>query len=352
MTFLELTFYENTARAWLLAAAAALLAIAGLLAIRSVLAHRLRILAEALDATAYWFLIAVGIWAGTLVLVLPPALEVAIVTVVVLVLLVQTGLWISKGIEGWLASYTKRKIDEDPASVTTMRAVAFLGRMIAWSVILLVVLDNIGIDVTALVAGLGVGGIAVALAVQNVLGDLFASLSIVLDKPFVVGDFIIVGDLLGTVERVGLKTTRVRSLSGEQLIFSNSDLLSSRIRNFKRMFERRVVFSFGVIYQTPYDQLQAIPGMVREIIESQENTRFDRAHFAKYGDSSLDFEVVYYVLVPDYNAYMDIQQTINLELFRRFETLGIDFAYPTRTLFLEPATAHAATGKDAALPGG
>jgi small-conductance mechanosensitive channel len=174
----------------------------------------------------------------------------------------------------------------------------------------------------------------VALAIQNILGDLFASLSIVLDKPFVIGDFIIVGDLMGTVEKIGLKTTRVRSLSGEQLVFGNHDLLQSRIRNFKHLFERRILFSFGVIYQTPHDKLAAIPGMVREIIESLEDTRFDRAHFKEYGDFSLNFEVVYYVLKPDYNAYMDTQQAINLALYQRFQQAGIEFAYPTQTLFI------------------
>jgi small-conductance mechanosensitive channel len=202
-------------------------------------------------------------------------------------------------------------------------------------------LDNLGYNVSALLAGLGIGGIAVALALQNVLGDLFASLSITLDKPFVTGDFIIVGDLLGTVSHVGLKTTRVTSLSGEQLVFSNSDLLSSRIRNFKRMSERRVVFSFGVLYQTPVSQLEEIPAIVREIVESTDTTRFDRAHFKEFGDSAYLYEVVYYVREPDYNLYMDRQQQINLELCRRFEERGIEFAYPTRTLHLASDTGPA-----------
>jgi len=156
----------------------------------------------------------------------------------------------------------------------------------------------------------------------------------VLDKPFVIGDFIIVGDLLGVVEKIGLKTTRVRSLSGEQLIFSNSDLLNSRLRNFKRMQERRVPFEFGVIYQTTPDQLEAIPPLIQSIIEGVEGLRFDRAHFKSFGDSSYDFEVVYYINTPDYNAFMDAQQTINLALCRAFAKRRIDFAYPTRTLYL------------------
>jgi small-conductance mechanosensitive channel len=190
------------------------------------------------------------------------------------------------------------------------------------------------VDITALVAGLGIGGVAVALALQNILGDLFASLSIVMDKPFVVGDFLMVGDFLGSVEKIGLKTTRLRSLSGEQLVFSNTDLLGSRIRNFGRMFERRVVFNIGVTYDTPRDRLQLIPGIVREAVEAEKGTRFDRSHFSKYGDFSLNFENVYYVLSADFNQHMDVQQAIFYAIHRRFEEEGIAFAYPTQTLIV------------------
>src|SRR5690606_19496698 len=180
-----------------------------------------------------------------------------------------------------------------------------------------------GVDVTALVAGLGVGGIAVALAVQNILGDLFASVSIVLDKPFVVGEFIIVGSELGTVTKIGLKTTRLKSLGGEDISFANADLLNSRIRNFTRMRERRVVFSIGVTYNTPAKKLAEIPGMLRSIVEADERVRFDRAHFAEFGASSLNFEVVYNVLSPNFNLHMDVRQGFNLAIFERFEAEGI-----------------------------
>jgi small-conductance mechanosensitive channel len=233
------------------------------------------------------------------------------------------------------AVFKRERLETDPASVTTVSALGFVGKLVLWLVILLLALDNLGVDITGLIAGLGIGGIAIALAVQNILGDLFASLSIVLDKPFVIGDFIIVDNYLGTMEYIGLKTTRLKSLSGEQLVFSNSDLLTSGIRNFKRMYERRVVFTIEVVYQTPVEKLAAIPKMIREIIEKQEHTRFDRAHFKEYGPSSLDYEIVYYVRKPEYNVYMDIQQAINLEIFRRFEQEGIEFAYPTQTLFIQ-----------------
>ncbi len=201
-----------------------------------------------------------------------------------------------------------------------------------WVVFSLLMLQNLGVQVTALITGLGIGGIAIALAVQNVLGDLLASLSIIFDRPFEVGDFVIVGDLMGTVENVGLKTTRMTSLSGEQLVFNNSDLLSSRIRNYKRMRERRILFEIGVIYGTTKEQLEMIPDRVKAAVETQENTRFDRCHFKAFGDSALLFETVYYMLVPDYNAYMDTQQAINLQLYENLTSEGIEFAFPTQTI--------------------
>jgi len=203
-----------------------------------------------------------------------------------------------------------------------------------WSVVLLLFLDNLGINVTALVTGLGIGGIAIALALQNILGDLFASLSIILDKPFEIGDFIAVGELKGNVERIGIKTTRLRSLTGEQLVFSNSDLLSSRIQNFKRMFERRVSFQIGVTYETPLEKLEEISALLKQIVESKEKVRFDRAHFQSLGDFALIFEIVYFVSSSEYNVYMDIQQSINIEIMQKLSAIGVEFAYPTQKLFL------------------
>jgi small-conductance mechanosensitive channel len=201
-------------------------------------------------------------------------------------------------------------------------------RLTLWVVVLLLALDNLGVNVTALVAGLGIGGIAVALATQNILSDAFASLSIVLDRPFVVGDFIVVDSLMGRVEHIGLKTTRVRSPSGEEIIFANSELLKSRIRNYRGSYERRVVFSVGVTYETPHAKLARIPTNIREIIEAQEHARFERAHFAKLAESALIFEVVYYVLSSDETLFMDIQHAINLALYVRFQKDGVEFATP------------------------
>lgn len=262
------------------------------------------------------------------------------------IVLVQVAAWGSAAIGAWVARY-QRTHATDAEAVTGMRMVAFLLRFALYVVLLLLVMDNIpGVDITALLAGLGIGGIAVALAVQNILADLFASLSISLDKPFVIGDFIIVGDSMGTVEHIGLKTTRLRALGGEQLVFANDDLLRSRIRNFKRMTERRTLFTISVAYQTPEEQLAVIPGMLREIVEAQPEVRFDRAHFKAIGDYALVFEVVFYVLSPDYNRYMDVQQAINLAIYARFKQAGIAFAYPTQTLHVRASRQTQALRRD------
>ena len=211
---------------------------------------------------------------------------------------------------------------------------AWLARLMIWAATLLFVFDNLGINITAFVASLGIGGVAIALAAQSVLGDAFSSFAIFMDKPFQVGDFIIVGDLLGTMENVGFKTTRIRSLGGEQLIFSNSDLTSSRIKNYKRMRERRIVFSVGVVYQTPVEKVKAISPMIKRVIDEHQNARFDRAHFKSFGDFALIYEVVFYVLRPDYNTYMDVQQSINFRLMEEFQKAELEFAYPTQQLYV------------------
>lgn len=292
------------------------------------------------------FLLTAAIYAGTLFLTLPSMVTRVLEKIFIIALLLQVGRLASQAVKSALEQYRRQQLERNAEAVTMLSAVSFLLRMLLWTILLLMVLENFGVDITALVAGLGVGGVAVALAVQNILGDIFASFSIVLDKPFVIGDFIIVNDHMGTVEHVGLKTTRIRSLSGEQLVFSNQDLLSSRIRNYKRMYERRVVFSIGVLYQTPVEKLEMIPGIIRQIIEAQRPVRFDRAHFKEFGAYSLNFEIVYWVLNADYNLYMDIQQAINIALFKAFAREGIGFAYPTQSVFLQHGTDTDPTDKD------
>ncbi|MEO8382428.1 MAG: mechanosensitive ion channel family protein [Acidobacteriota bacterium] len=299
-------------------------------------------LLDVVRRTSVALLVFPAIFIGARVLELPPGTGSLLRTLMRLSLIAQGALWAAAVVDFLLRRYHRRRVESDPAAITTIRAFRFAALGGVWCIAVLVALDNTGVDITALVTGLGIGGVAIALAMQNILGDLFASLSIVLDKPFVVGDFIRSGDHMGTVEHIGLKTTRVRSLTGEQLVFSNADLLQSRIRNYKRMDERRIAFTIGVTYQTPAALLERIPGLVREIIERAGAVRVDRAHFAAFAASSYDFEFVYYVLSADYNVYMDVQQSINLAIVRAFERERIEFAYPTRTLFVQPAVVPAA----------
>ncbi|NTV74690.1 MAG: mechanosensitive ion channel [Holophaga sp.] len=336
----------NTAADWakaLLAAAAAL----GLLYLLKALATRRRrsgeppgspraCLAEAMDATRLPLLLALALWVGSRFLELPRPLDEALLHVALLAMLLQAGLWANRVVGCFLRDFLERR--EAHGEVTAMAApvLGLMARTALWSLVLLLVLDSFGVNLSTLVAGVGVGGVAVALAVQNILGDIFASLSIALDKPFVLGDFIIVDEVLGTVDRIGLKSTRIQSLSGEQIILANADLLKSRIRNFKRMRERRVLFTFAVTYQTAADALAALPGQLRDIIQAEPRTRFDRAHLREFGDSGLIFEVVYYVLDVDYNVYMDTQQAINFALLASLRAQGVGFAHPVRVMFPRP----------------
>lgn len=343
----EATYWGNTPERWLVAVGVFVGTLIVLRVVTRVVVARVRALSKRtgtrlddlaalfLEHTTLAFLALVALWAGALFVTLPTGVERAIRIVAILALLWQTGVWGNAVIAFVIAGYRERQLEKDAATVTTVSAFGFIGKLALWSTILLLALDNMGFQIKTLLAGLGVGGVAVALAVQNILGDLFASLSIVLDKPFVIGDFLIVGDHMGTVEQIGIKTTRLRSLSGEQLVFSNTDLLGSRIRNYGRMNERRVVFTVGVTYDTPPDVARGIPDTIRDILSTHEQVRVDRSHFKEFGDSALVFETVYYVSDPAYNVYMDIQQAVNLELMRRFEARGIEFAYPTRTVILQ-----------------
>lgn len=350
--FWNTVFWGNTITGWVIAAAIAVAVVGVLRIVAAVLANRLKklasvtqtdiddLVADLIDRTKQLFVLIVAVWTASLTLTLSDTAASRIRAVLILGALLQAAFWATAIVNYFLHRYRKKAIDEDPSVATALGAVGFLLRVGVWVITAMIALDTLGVDITALVAGLGVGGIAIALAVQSLLGDLFASISIVLDKPFVVGDFIIVGDATGTVENVGLKTTRIRSLSGEQLVIANSDLLSSRIRNYKRMQERRVLFEVGVVYGTEAAKLKQIPQTIRAAVESRDNTRFDRSHFKSFGDSALVFETVYFMTVPDYNSYMDTQQAINLELYERFEADGLEFAFPTQTIFLHRESAE------------
>lgn len=251
-------------------------------------------------------------------------------------LVVQVGLWLGSFLREFVARYAERKTTDRSALANAMSLVQIFINVAVWSIVALVLLSNMGMDVTALVAGLGVGGIAIGLAAQSIFADLFASLSIILDRPFMRGDFVVFGEHMGTIERIGIKSTRIRSLSGEQIVVSNSNLLQATIRNYQLLYERRIQFKLNVSHRTPVDKLAQIPGIVREAVTSRNKTRFDRGHLKELGDSALLFEFVYFVLDPDYNVYMDVHQEINLAILRAFETNDIDLAFPQPSVIVNP----------------
>jgi len=343
---LDRLFFGNSVTQWAIALGAALLVFFAALTARRMVRRYYRRFAktEELEVievplkvaarTSVLFLLVLSSFTAVSILSTPDKLQSIARTVVTIAVFWQIGLWVTTAALTWIELKRAASATTDRAAVGTLGIIGVVTRVAIWSVVLLLTLDNLGVDITALVAGLGIGGIAVALAVQNVLGDLLASLSITLDKPFVIGDFVIVGDFMGSVEYIGIKSTRLRSLSGEQIVMSNSDLLSSRLRNYGRMQERRVLFTIGVTYETPRDKVEAIPDIIRDIVAAQEGVRFDRCHFARFGAVSLDYEIVYYVLSADYNQYMDIQQRINFSLLAAFEQRGIEFAYPTQKLWV------------------
>src|SRR6056297_3079725 len=238
-----------------------------------------------------------------------------------------------------MEKYWEKK-QSNQAQDTVFTVSVFLVKLITWLIAVLFILDNLNIEIRGLITGLGIGGIAIAFAAQTILADIFSYFTIFLDRPFDIGDFIVIGDYKGAVEHIGIKTTRVRSLSGEQLVFSNNDLTNSRINNYKRMKRRRVNFDFGVVYDTPLVKLKKIPQIVKKIITEIEKTDFDRAHFSSYGEYSLIFQVVYYVEDSDYKVYMDLQEVINLKLKERFLSEGIKFAYPTHSLHIYDEHSH------------
>jgi len=345
--FLTLPLLQNSLVDWLLALLLTSAVLVALLAARHfVRRYYKKLLAtqktelievpmEVLSKTTTPFFLIVSVFVGLSTLAMGSRTALVLNSALTIAVFWQAGVWISAAASAWLERRRRFAPPTDRAITGSLGVIGFIVRVVIWALVLLLTLDNLGIDVTALVAGLGIGGIAVALAVQNILGDLFASLSITFDKPFLVGDFLIIDDFLGSVEYIGIKTTRLRSLGGEQIIISNANLLNSRMRNYGRMLERRVVFKTSISYDTPIDKIERIPAIIREIVQAQQDTRFDRSHFAMRSLSSFDFETVYYVLSPDYNRYMDVQQAINLRLHRELEAMGVEFATPVQKVFLE-----------------
>lgn len=346
MPWLDKLYAGNTSGSWLLALLVLLALFTVLEGLKNLLSRHVGaaasqtrsriddVLAETLRHTRAFFLFLISLYVASLSLRLGPVARRLVDMAALFALLLQLAIWGNAAIRAWIA---RAQPAQDLSRAAMVQSLGVAGRLLLWSLILLVALENVGVNVTALIAGLGVTGIAVALATQNILADLFASLSIMLDKPFVVGDTIAVDALSGVVEFIGIKTTRVRAGTGEQIVFSNADLLRSRIRNLNRMRERRVVFTIGVTYENAYERLLMIPAVVREVIECQPHTRFESCYFKEYRDFALNFEAAYIVDRPDPPTHLETQHAINLALFRRFHETGIEFA-------------HAATARTQVIP--
>ncbi|QHF02717.1 mechanosensitive ion channel [Pseudomonas asturiensis] len=314
-------------------------------------AHVSYIAVEVLSGTSNTLLLLASLLIGVGMLDLPERWLGRVSSLWFVVAALQVGLWANRAIALALYRYFARHSTTSTFQGSALATLSLWGaKVLLWATVLMAMLSNVGVNITAFVASLGVGGIAVALAVQNILGDVFASLSIAVDKPFEVGDFIVVGALSGTVEHVGLKTTRIRSLGGEQIVMANADMIGSTIQNYKRLEERRIVFDFRLTYDCSADQVREVPKKVEEIIRSQKNARFDRSHFRSFGETSLEFETVYIVLDPSYNVYMDVQQAINLDIMEAFADMDVRFAFPSRTVYvasLPPSRASQRTALEA-----
>lgn len=359
-------YLGNTLWQWTIAAGLALGVLFVLLLIRRAIRARYRKLAatpeteflelpfQIASRTTVLTITVASLLVGAQWLNLPASVNKALLTLFTIAIFWQIGLWATVAVIAGLERKQRATLATDAAAASSLGVIGFLARATIWSFVLLLTLDNLGIQIKPLLAGLGIGGIAVALAAQNILGDLFASLSITLDRPFVVGDSLQVDEFNGTVEYIGVKSTRLRSLSGEQIIMPNANLLSSRVRNNSRMSQRRVVLNISVDQQTELDRLQEIPGKLRELIESHQPIRFDRSHFAKIGASSFDFEAVYIVLTADYAKHMEILQDINLRLVEWFRKENIVLSTPQRVYYVDQQhgvqTSLDGSGGEKALP--
>lgn len=352
--FPHVEWFGNSLFAWVIAGAAAfagyVLAHGFALLLRSrldKLAERtgrpgVTIAASVASATRGWLLLLIAIVVALNFLQFPDPIPMALRLVAYALIGVQIAFWLTTLVVSWIKHATSRHGDK-PVNEVIIGILTWMIQFVIWVTLLLAVLSYGGVPITSFVASLGVGGIAVALAAQNVLSDLFASISIGLDEPFEVGDYIAFGNDQGTVVKVGVRSTRVRSLSGEELVVANSDLVKHLIHNYSRRSERRVLFTFRLPFDTPRDRIPEVVARVRGFIENEQPTRFDRGYLSGFGDSGLDFEFVYYVLDPAYNTYVDIQQSINLKMLEAWDELGIEFAVPARKVHASGAV-HTTVG--------
>src|ERR1700730_4663987 len=335
----------NSLTDWLVAGIVALAVWMGLWILRRLMAAHyqkhssaarpgaVRLLAYLIGNTTQLLFLGAALYAAQEILTLPGKAERAVNNVALMLVLVQIGLWAGLALRVYLEMKELERV-AGPEFAGSLGIINFIGRLVVWALLTLVALENFGVNITALLAGLGVGGVAVALALQNVLGDLFASLSIALDKPFVVGDTLVIDAYTGKVVQIGIKSTRLRSDTGEQIILSNADILKSRVRNFGRAQEQRALATIRVTYETPSDTLRKIPVLLESIVREHENARFERCHLKTLGDSALHFELSYFVQQPNLNPLLDLQQAVNFRIIDEFRRLGVQFDYPTQRVIL------------------
>jgi small-conductance mechanosensitive channel len=294
----------------------------------------IRLIAYLIGSTTQLFFFAVALDAAQASLTLPDRVQRIVANTALILILTQVGLWAGRAVRFYLEMKELER-GADRVFAGSLDIINFVARMLIWSLLILVALDNLGVNITALLAGLGVGGVAVALALQNVLGDLFASLSIALDKPFVIGDSLTIDTFIGKVEHIGIKTTRLRSESGEQIILSNADILKSRVRNFGRLSQLRILATIRLDYDTPTDKLKQLPKLLEDIVREHAQARFERCHLKTLGESSFQFELSYFVQQPNVNPMLDLQQAVNFRIIDELRRLGVEFAYPTQLVYLD-----------------
>src|ERR1700723_1264818 len=337
---------SNSISDWLIAGIVAVAVWSGLWILRQLIASRykkysvaqhrlpLRLIAYLAGNTRQFLFFAVALYAAQDSLPLPDRIQYIVSRFVLILFLLQAGLWAGRSVRFYLETKELER-GADQVFAGSLDIINFVARMLIWSLLVLVALDNLGVNITALLAGLGVGGVAVALALQNVLGDLFASLSIALDKPFVIGDNLTIDTFIGKVEHIGIKTTRLRSVSGEQIILSNADILKSRVRNFGRLSQQRILATIRLDFDTPTDKLKALPQVLENVVREHPQARFERCHLIPLGESSFQFELSYFVQQPAANPMLDLQQAVNFRIIDELRRLGVEFAYPAQLVFLE-----------------
>src|SRR5579883_1589459 len=339
--------YGNTLGDWIAAGLVALVVWTVLSVVRRIVAARARRFADSathptavrlvfylLGKTKQFFVLALALSAGEDVLTFPPRIHHAVSSVLLILFLVQVGLWAARAVRFYIEVKTQQR-GADSLFAGSLEVIHFVAGLIIWSLVTLLALENFGINITALLAGLGVGGVAVALALQNVLGDLFASLSIALDKPFIVGDFLTIDAFSGTVERIGIKSTRLRSEAGEQIILSNADILKSRVRNYGRAPEQRALATIRVDYATSAETLRDIPALLERIVREHEHARFERCHLKTLADTCLLYELSYFVQQPKQHPLLDLQQAVNLRIIEEFRRHRIAFALPVQRVVID-----------------